>query len=95
MGTIIKSARIFRNGGSQAIRLPKDMRVSGDQVLVRLDYGVITILPRGARKGSVLELLRKIGPLDLAPRKQPGWTDARADAALAAPRRRRRRSGRR
>jgi antitoxin VapB len=88
MGTIIKPARIFRNGGSQAIRLPKDMRVSGDQVVVRMDYGVIAILPRRARRGSLLELLRRIGPLDLGPRDQPGWTDAREDTALSAPRRR-------
>jgi antitoxin VapB len=95
VGTIIKPARIFRNGGSQAIRLPKDMRVSGDQVVVRMDYGVITILPRRARRGSLLELLRQIGPLDLGPRDQPGWTDTREDAALSVPRRRARRGRKR
>jgi len=46
----------------------------------RKDFSVISILPR--RKGSLLKLLREIGPIDLAPRDQPGWTDRRADAAL-------------
>jgi hypothetical protein len=35
-----------------------------------------------ARKGSLLALLQAIGPIDLAPRHQPDWTDQRADVAL-------------
>ena len=95
MGTTIGRAKVFRNGGSQAIRLPKDMRVTGREVVVRQDFGMITILPKQQRKGSLLDLLKRIGPIDLAPREQPGWTDRRVDRALrtndAADRRRRRR----
>ena len=82
MATVIGRAKVFRNGGSQAIRLPKEMRVSGREVVVRQDFGIITILPKGARKGSLLELLKRIGPIDLGPREQPGWTDRRIDSAL-------------
>jgi len=46
------------------------------------------ILPR--RKGNLLNLLREIGPIELAARDQPGWTDRRADAALRPARKTRR-----
>lgn len=88
MATVIGKAKVFRNGGSQAIRLPRQMRVSGDEVMVRQDFGVITILPKGGGKGSLLDLLRRIGPIELAPRDQPRWSDRRTDAALRAGRRR-------
>ena len=92
MATAIRTAKVFRNGGSQAIRLPKDMQVSGNEVVLRQDFGIITILPKRARKGSLLELLRRIGPIDLGPREQPGWSDRRVDSALHASRRRARRT---
>lgn len=91
MATVIKTAKVFRNGGSQAIRLPKDMRVAGSEVVVRQDFGIITILPKRRRKGSLLELLKSIGPIDLGPREQPGWSDRRVDPALRVRRRRARR----
>jgi antitoxin VapB len=95
MATVIGRAKVFRNGGSQAIRLPKEMRVSGSEVVVRQDFGIITILPKGERKGSLLELLKRIGPIDLGPREQPGWTDRRVDSALGVRRVRARRAAHR
>ena len=67
MASVIKTAKVFRNGGSQAIRLPKDFRVSDDEVLLKQDFGVITIFPKRPRKGSLLALLRALGPVELAP----------------------------
>ena len=32
-----KTARLFNNGGSQAVRLPADFRFDGDEVFVRRD----------------------------------------------------------
>lgn len=32
-----KTARLFSNGGSQAVRLPADFRFDGDEVFVRRD----------------------------------------------------------
>jgi antitoxin VapB len=81
MATLIGRAKVFRNGGSQAIRLPKDMRVTGREVIVRQDFGIITILPKGQGKGSLLELLKRIGPIDLTPREQPASTDRRIHSA--------------
>ncbi|MBI2318158.1 MAG: AbrB/MazE/SpoVT family DNA-binding domain-containing protein [Betaproteobacteria bacterium] len=89
MATLTKVVKIFRNGGSQAIRLPKEFAVDTKEVVLRKDFGVISILPK--RKGSLVDLLREIGPIDLAPRDQPGWTDRRSDSALRPARRRPRR----
>jgi antitoxin VapB len=85
---VIRTAKVFRNGGSQAIRLPKDLRVSGDEVVLKQDFGVITILPKRPRKGSLVQLLKALGPTELAPRDQPDWTDKRSDRALRAVRKR-------
>jgi len=95
MASVIRTAKVFRNGGSQAIRLPKDFRVSGDEVVIKQDFGVITILPKRPRKGSLAQLLKALGPIELAPRDQPGWTDRRADRALRARRAAGRRGARR
>jgi antitoxin VapB len=89
VASVIRTAKVFRNGGSQAIRLPKDFRVRGDEVVLKQDFGMITILPKRPRKGSLLQLLKALGPTELAPRDQPGWTDKRSDRALrVAPKRR-------
>lgn len=82
MASTIRTAKIFRNGGSRAIRLPKDFDPGGNEVLLKQDFGMVTILPKRPRKGSLLALLKAIGPIELAPREQPGWTDRRTDSAL-------------
>ena len=95
MASVIRTAKVFRNGGSQAIRLPKEFRVSGDEVLLKQDFGMITLLPTRPRKGSLLALLNALGPVELAPREQSGWTDKRADRSLrAAPGRKRSKTAR-
>jgi antitoxin VapB len=82
MASVIRTTKVFRNGGSRAIRLPKEFELSGDEVVIKQDYGVITIFPKRPRAGSLLALLNEIGPVELAPRDQPGWSDTRTDRAL-------------
>ncbi len=88
MATMVRTVKVFRNGGSQAIRLPREFEVNAREVVLRKDFGVISILAK--RKTSLLALLRELGPIELGPREQPGWTDQRADASLRPPRRKRR-----
>lgn len=85
MASVIRTAKLFRNGGSRAIRLPKDLEISGDEVVLKQDFGVITIFPKRTPKGSLLSLLKALGPIDLAPRDQPQWADTRTDQALKPP----------
>ena len=87
MTTLTKVVKVFRNGGSQAIRLPKEFAVDSKEVVLRKDFGVISIMPN--RKASLLDLLNEIGPINLAPRDQPEWTDRRSDDALKPSRRKR------
>lgn len=95
MSSIIRTAKIFHNGGSRAIRLPKEFDIPGDEVLIKQDLGVITIIPKRRPRGSLLTLLEAIGPIELAPREQPGWSDIRSDRSLRSPKRPRRERARR
>ncbi len=43
----MRTARVFRNGRSQAIRLPKEFRVECDEVyLKKTEHGGFLVLPR-------------------------------------------------
>ena len=95
MSSIIRTAKIFHNGGSRAIRLPKEFDIPGDEVLIKQDLGVITIMPKRRPRGSLLSLLEAIGPVELAPRDQPGWSDTRSEATLRPPKRPRKQTARR
>jgi antitoxin VapB len=49
METDLKRARLFRNGRSQAVRLPKEFRFEGDFVYVKKSGNAVVLLPaRGA-----------------------------------------------
>jgi len=41
----MKTARIFQNGRSQAVRLPKDFRFEGDEVFVHQVGNAVVLLP--------------------------------------------------
>ena len=41
----MKTAKIFKNGGSQAVRLPKDCQFSTDEVCVRKIGDVVYLYP--------------------------------------------------
>lgn len=49
MSTTTYRARLFRNGGSQAIRLPRECRFPGDEVILRKqgDRVIIEAVERG------------------------------------------------
>ena len=67
-------AKVFRTGGSQAIRLPKECRMSGEEVAVIQDGGRLILEPINARgwSQSFLEMISSPAPEDLLPpREQP------------------------
>ncbi len=41
----MEKAKLFMNGGSQAVRLPKDCRFEGNEVLIRKVGSVIMLIP--------------------------------------------------
>ena len=61
-----RRARLFRNGRSQAVRIPKEFEFEGDEVLiVRDEEGKLTLQPVAKKKSliDVLDWLKKQGPM--------------------------------
>jgi len=44
---MIQTAKLFRNGGSQAIRLPKQFAFEGDEVCIKQIGSAVLIFKRG------------------------------------------------
>lgn len=40
------TAKLFKNGGSQAVRLPKEYALPGDEVYVKKIDGVVVLIPK-------------------------------------------------
>ena len=51
------TAKVFTNGGSQAVRLPKTCRFSDDEVLVNRIGNIIILVPKNDRWSSLLASL--------------------------------------
>ncbi len=64
----VKVAKLFRNGGSQAVRLPAEFRFDGNEVYVRRDEATgDVILSSPGRKTSWQELFARFDSHDIAP----------------------------
>jgi len=42
----MKTARVFKNGQSQAVRLPKEFRFAEDEVYIKKVGNVVLLLPK-------------------------------------------------
>lgn len=57
MSTLEKEGSVFRNGRSQAVRIPKEFEFDSDKVLIsRDDDGTVHLRPK-ARKRTLVEVL--------------------------------------
>jgi antitoxin VapB len=45
METVMQVAKLFKNGSSQAVRLPKEFRFSGEQVYIKKVSNGVLLLP--------------------------------------------------
>ncbi|MGD7037333.1 antitoxin [Methylotuvimicrobium buryatense] len=66
----MQTTRIFTNGNSQAVRLPKDFRFDEDEVVIKKLGDMVVLLPKRFRAESLLAMLQEIGPMDIE-RQQP------------------------
>ncbi|MFV1981160.1 MAG: antitoxin [Rhodothermia bacterium] len=74
----MKRAKLFRNGQSQAVRLPKEFRFEGEEVqITKLGNGVL-LLPTGHSWELLFESLGKFTDDFMEDRSQPASED-RAD----------------
>lgn len=57
-----RHVRLFRNGRNQALRIPREFELEGDEALVRKEGERLIVEP--IRKGRLLALLSTLEPLN-------------------------------
>jgi len=67
----MKTAKLFHNGRSQAVRLPKEYRLSGKDVYVRKIDEMILLLPKKAPWGSLIKSLDRFSEDFMSERDRP------------------------
>ena len=67
----METAKLFQNGNSQAVRLPKEFRFSGDRVYLKKVGNAVILLPYGAAWQSLVDSLALFSPDFLETRAQP------------------------
>jgi antitoxin VapB len=58
-----RRARLFRNGRNQAIRIPREFELPGEEVIVSREDNRLTIEPVRKRR-NLLDVLKELEPLD-------------------------------
>lgn len=54
---MVETAKVFTNGGSQAVRLPKDFRFDTDEVDVNRIGKIVILVPKENRWAGLLQSL--------------------------------------
>jgi len=67
----VKTAKLFRNGQSQAVRLPKEFRFEEDHVYIRRAGNAVLLIPARGSWDSLEASLEKFSDDFLADRGQP------------------------
>ena len=57
-----RRAKLFMKGRNQAVRIPREVELPGDEVMIRKDGSRLIIEP--VAKGPLLELLATLQPID-------------------------------
>lgn len=75
----MKIAKLFRNGQSQAVRLPKEFCFEGDEIYIKKIGNVVVLIPTSHSWDSLLGSLQKFTPDFMEKRDQPP-SQVRGDA---------------
>jgi antitoxin VapB len=67
----MKTAKLFKNGDSQAVRLPKEFRFSGKEVLIKRVGNAVVLLPKAKSWDTLVRSLDKFPPDFMSAREQP------------------------
>lgn len=76
---MMETARLFQNGKSQAVRLPKAFRFAGDRVFIKRMGNAVVLLPYEHGWDTLVESLARFSDDFMAEREQPP-TQERASA---------------
>jgi len=71
MEVLMKTAKLFQNGQSQAVRLPKEFRFKDDYVFVKKSGNVVVLIPSRNSWDTLVHSLGKFSDDFMAERKQP------------------------
>ena len=66
----MKTARVFKNGGSQAVRMPKGFRFAEDEVYIKKIANAVLLLPKRDPWETLVGSLGKFSKDFLAERTQ-------------------------
>ena len=67
----MRTAKLFRNGQSQAVRLPKEFRFDGEEVFIKKVGNVVMLIPVARSWDSLLDSLDQFSPDFMDERNQP------------------------
>jgi antitoxin VapB len=67
----MKTAKIFQNGQSQAVRLPKEFRFDDSEVFIKKTGNVVQLIPRSDSWNSLFGSLKKFSGDFMSERIQP------------------------
>lgn len=67
----MKTAKLFQNGQSQAVRLPKEFRFEGDEVIIKRSGNTVVLIPTNHSWDVLAESLNKFSDDFMATRVQP------------------------
>lgn len=73
----MKTAKLFKNGESQAIRLPKEFRFAGNEVFIKRVGDAVVLLPKAKSWDTLIESLPKFPSDFMNEREQPAEADRR------------------
>ena len=67
----MKTAKLFKNGDSQAVRLPKEFRFTGNEVLIKHVGNAVVLLPKSKSWDTLLSSLEQFSEDFMLEREQP------------------------
>jgi antitoxin VapB len=68
----MKTAKLFKNGRSQAVRLPKEFRMNGEEVYIEKQGEAIVLLPKNKSWTPLFDSLNHFAKDFKIERNQPG-----------------------
>ncbi|MFQ5456287.1 MAG: antitoxin [Nitrospirota bacterium] len=67
----MQTAKLFKNGQSQAVRLPKEYRIEGDQVYIKKIGNAVVLLPVKDSWQTLLDSIEQFSDDYMSERNQP------------------------
>jgi antitoxin VapB len=67
----MKTAKLFQNGQSQAVRLPKEFRFDDSEVFIKKTGNIVQLIPRNDSWNSLFGSLKKFSRDFMVERAQP------------------------